>query len=107
MLTFEEELEVLTLRRKMRFALTRRVVMAKRHYGSHPEYERRMKEMTGDGMISDDRSQIANLPQNEMVKLYSKNGSMPEVMDDTIRGIDRQIGGDESKRKSHFKPHKY
>lgn len=75
--------------------------MAKRHYE-----DRRGMEME-EHMISEDRSAIANLPQNVMIKAYSKNDNyMPEDINDGISGIDRQIGADNSKRKAHNVPKK-
>jgi hypothetical protein len=75
--------------------------MAKRHY------EDRRKAQMEESMISEDRSAIANLPQNVMIKAYSKNDDyMPEDINDGISGIDRQIGADNSKRKAHNVPKK-
>lgn len=74
------------------------------HAGMDP---RRRQEMEDAGMIHEDHSAIANLPQNVMVKAYPKTGPyLPEVLDDTIRGVDRQMDGDDSKRAEHFMPKK-
>ena len=68
---------------------------------------RRRSEMRDAGMIHEDRSQIANLPQEVMMKPYPKNGPyMPEGLDDTIRGVDHQMDYDDSKRRSHNVPKK-
>ena len=85
--------------------------MAKRHY-SDGMYEgmegRRTQEMQDGGMIREDRSAIANFPQEVMIKAYPKTGPyMPEDLDDTIRGVDMQMDGDDSKRRKTFGPHKY
>lgn len=77
--------------------------MAKRHHSSHkghmdygehyagPE-ARRTQEMQDGGMIREDRSAIANLPQNVMMKPYPMTGPyMPEGLDDTISGVDHQM----------------
>lgn len=111
--------------------------MAKRHHGSHHrpdshqgherggdgyiaenrdkhsegyyagEAERRHQEMRDAGMIMEDRSAIANLPQNVMIKAYPKTGPyMPEVLDDTLRGVDKQMDYDDSQRRMHFFPKK-
>lgn len=68
---------------------------AKRYYdeGSYAgEQARRTQEMQDAGMIREDRSAVANLPQNVMYKPYpSNNDYMPEDLDDTITGVDRQI----------------
>jgi hypothetical protein len=68
---------------------------------------RRKMEMEDAGMIREDRSAIANLPQNVMIKPYPKTGPYEEEMlDDTIRGIDKQMDYDDSQRQSHFYPKK-
>lgn len=84
--------------------------MAKRYYEGYYEGEenRRKQEMMDSGMIHEDHSQVANLPQEVMMKQYPRTGPyMPEMIDDTIRGIDRQMDEDDSKRAANFKPHKY
>ena len=83
--------------------------MAKRHYDEFyaGELARRTQEMQDAGMIQEDRSAIANLPQGVIIKEYPKNGNyMPEGLDDTIRGIDAQINMDDSKRRARMKPKK-
>jgi hypothetical protein len=60
------------------------------------------------GMISEDHSAIANMPQHVMIKDWPKGGSyMPETINDKISGIDRQMDEDGSKRARHERPHKY
>lgn len=83
--------------------------MAKRHHDGHYEgmHDRRRQEMQDAGMIHEDHSAIANMPQHVMIKPYSKNHDyLPEDLDDTISGIDRQIGMDNHKRKMHNVPKK-
>jgi hypothetical protein len=59
------------------------------------------------GMINEDHSAVANLPQNVMMKSYYKETDyLPENLDDTIRGIKFQMDYDNGKRKQHFKPKK-
>lgn len=68
-----------------------------------------MKRCTdcGDGMIKENSSAIANLPQEVMIKPYPMTGPyMGETYDDTMRGIDMQMDGDDSKRRAHAKPRK-
>lgn len=68
---------------------------------------RRTQEMQDAGMIRENPMAIANLPQEVMIKAYPKNGPMmPEGLDDTIHGVDRQIDYDDSQRKAHFYPKK-
>lgn len=92
--------------------------MAKRHHDSrtkmlkHREYYageegKRTQEMEDGGMLHEDRSCVANMPSELMMKPYPKNGNyLPEDLDDTLTGIDRQINMDDRKRKEHFHPKK-
>lgn len=87
--------------------------MAKRHHSSvkdgaySGELARRTQEMQDAGMIHNDMSAIANLPQNVMIKPWPDGGSyMPENLDDTITGINRQMGMDDGKRSQHMNPKK-
>jgi hypothetical protein len=71
------------------------------------ETSRRRQEMEDAGMIREDHSAVANLPQNVMMKPYPKEGGyLPEDLDDTLRGIDRQMGYDNGKKMQHFYPKK-
>jgi hypothetical protein len=84
--------------------------MAKRHYSEYyaGAESRRHQEMQDAGMIREDHSAIANLPQGVMIKAYPKVGNyVPENIDDTIRGVDRQMSADNSKRSQLFSPEKY
>jgi hypothetical protein len=79
--------------------------MGAEHYaGAEP---RRRQEMEDSGMIHEDHSKIANLPQEVMIKSYPYYGAeMPDGLDDTIRGIDKQMDYDNRKRKENFMPKK-
>ena len=71
------------------------------------ETGRRTQEMEDAGMIHEDRSAIANLPQEVMFKTYPRTGPyMPENLDDTIKGVDKQMDMDDSKRREHMVPKK-
>lgn len=61
------------------------------------------------GMIHNDPSKTANLPQEVIMKPYAKiTGYSPsDSLDDTIRGIDDQINGDNRKKLANMKPQKY
>jgi hypothetical protein len=76
--------------------------------GYYAGAEARHKQESEDGsMIREDKSAIANLPQNVMIKMYPKpDMALPEDLDDTIRGVDEQMRGDDSKRRENFKPKK-
>jgi hypothetical protein len=67
----------------------------------------RKQEARDAGMISEDKGAIANLPQGVIMKEYPKVHSyLPENLDDTIKGIDRQITFDNSKKMANFDPKK-
>lgn len=83
--------------------------MAKRYFsGSYEGREDSERTQKHDGaMISEDRTAIANMPQQVIMKDWSdKKIYMPEGLDDTIRGIDEQIREDNNKRSQHLKPRK-
>lgn len=68
---------------------------------------RRRQELEDAGMIHEDHSQVANLPQQVIMQSYPQTGPyMPEGLDDTIRGIDHQMDYDDSQRRAHFYPKK-
>lgn len=71
------------------------------------EADRRRMEMHDAGMINEDHSAVANLPQGVVMRPYAKNGNyLPEVLDDTIRGVDGQMNLDDSQRRRNFMPKK-
>jgi hypothetical protein len=84
------------------------------HKFSHPHeghYEgmegRRTQEAEDGGMIREHPHAIANLPQEVMIKAYPRTGPMmPESLDDTISGVDRQMDYDDSQRRKNFYPKK-
>mgnify|MGYP003454594190 CR=1 FL=1 len=62
----------------------------------------------GKGMISEDRSSIGNLPQNVVIKPFPKAPyGLNSDLDDTISGIDSQIGSDDSAARNHRSKSKY
>ncbi len=75
------------------------------HYAG--DLARRHQEMQDAGMIHEDPRAIANMPQEVMIKPYPKPGPyLPEGLDDTIAGVDRQMDYDDEKRKESFYPKK-
>ena len=71
---------------------------------------RRYMEMRDAGMISEDHSQVANLPQEVMMKEYPKTDYFTYDLNDDIRGIDVQMNDDvrKERRKSGMSyPEKY
>lgn len=68
---------------------------------------RRRQEMEDAGMIHEDHHAIANMPQNVIMRPYPDPYEyIPEDLDDTIRGIDRQKGMDYGQTMRHLKPKK-
>lgn len=87
--------------------------MAKRHHDGGRHHmkagvtEHHMEEKDGH-MIRNEHSKFANLPTEVMFKEYPRpEAYMDFDMEDNIRGIDKQMGEDNSKRKAGFNPHKY
>lgn len=84
--------------------------MAKKRF--HGEYEgmenRRKSEMRDGGMLTDDKSAIANMPQN--VRYHDWGGNykgFDSNLDDTISGINKQMDMDEAEAKRHNMPKKW
>lgn len=70
--------------------------------------ERRHQEMKDAGMIHEDKSAVANMPQGVMYKSWPKsNVGLDSRLDDTISGIDRQMNMDDSAAKRHNVPKKW
>ena len=69
--------------------------MAKRYYDDASysnEQAARTQAMQTAGMIKEDRSAIANMPQSIVYRDYPKNNSyLDGDLDDTISGIDHQM----------------
>jgi hypothetical protein len=87
--------------------------MKRHHHSMHNEghYEgmegRRTQEMQDAGMIRENHAAIANLPQEVMIKPWPSSGNyMPEMLDDTIEGVNKQIRMDDEKRNKHLVPKK-
>ncbi len=88
--------------------------MAKRYHkapsqGSYAGYEsRRTQEMEDGGMIREDRSAIANLPQNVMIKPYPDADDYAVYgLNDTIRSVDHQRKEDSKDKKKGPFPDMY
>lgn len=62
----------------------------------------------GDGMIKEDRSAIANLPQQVIMKQYPESPYGNDYgLNDNIRGIDVQMSEDKVKPKKGNYPNKW
>jgi hypothetical protein len=82
----------------------------KRFHGSYEGASgRRTQEMQDAGMIHENRSAVANMPQEVMYKSWpsASYGMLDSGMNDTISGINNQMREDGSKGKAGMKPHKY
>lgn len=82
----------------------------KRFHGSYEGMQgRRAQEMQDAGMISDNRSAVANMPQEVMYKSWpsASYGMLDSGINDTITGINAQMSRDVSKGKAGMNPHKY
>ncbi len=86
--------------------------MAKRYHGSQGSYAgyqgRMTMEMQDAGMIREDMSAIANLPQEVMIKPYPDADDYAVYgLDDTMRSVDHQRKEDSKRKKSGKYPEMY
>ncbi len=80
----------------------------RRYHGKMRHDSEERMEHKDAGMIHNEHSKFANLPTEVMMKEYPPCPAYMEMdMEDNIRGIDKQIGGDNSKRRGGMSPHKY
>lgn len=72
--------------------------------GYYSGMQDRLNQEAVDGsMIREDHSAVANLPQNVIMRPYRKGGyGIPEGLNDTIEGVDRQIEYDNDMREKHM-----
>lgn len=89
------------------------MAMKKRHHHNEGSYEgmknRRHMEMKDAGMIREDHSQIANMPQGVKYMGWPKAeyGRLDSDLDDSISGVNRQMNRDEDQGRKGMRPHKY
>lgn len=86
--------------------------MAKNKFYGREHYagrdERRAQERADYGMITEDHTSMANMPQNVIMKEYPKmRYGLDPYLDDTCSGIDKQIYDDMSQMKKHISKSKY
>lgn len=74
-------------------------------------YEERMEEKRDSGMLSASPSSVANMPQEVKYHAWPTSdkymGPASPEMNDTITGINQQMGEDVKKAKSHRSHNKY
>jgi hypothetical protein len=82
--------------------------MAKRFHGAYEgKSGRDAQESSDGGMIPSGAGSHANMPQAVVMREYPKvGGFLPEGLDDSIKGIDSQVGADNSKKNSKLAPKK-
>lgn len=69
--------------------------------------DRRHQEYEDGSMIHEDKSAVANLPQEVIYRAYPQSGPMmPEGLDDSIRSVDGQMSADDRARSHGMKPRK-
>ncbi len=92
--------------KKRHYDASRTKMLEGREYYAGEEARNTQQAQDG-GMLREDASAIAHMPQSIIMKYYPKNhGYLPEDLDDTINGVDRLTGRNESKRQEHLKPKK-
>ena len=70
-------------------------------------HDDKSKEAGDAGMMPHHGGAHANMPTEVVFKSYSNVGAtMPDGLDDTVRGVDSQIGADEGKLHSKLSPKK-
>lgn len=74
----------------------------------HHEAELRHRSMESAGMISEDKGQVANLPQHVVNKPWPRaHAGFGGEYNDNISGIDQQIDQDEAGARRHKAPKKW
>ena len=76
--------------------------------GHYSGMEDRLNQEAVDGsMIREDHFAVANLPQNVIMRPYRRGGyGIPEGVNDTIEGVDRQLAYDNREMDKHMYPKK-
>ena len=80
-------------------------MLGEEYYATFEDSKR--QQLEDSGMISEDHRQIANLPQEVMMKPYNKTDYARYGLDDTIKVIDEQIDKDVHGARKHRSSKKY
>lgn len=92
--------------KKKKFHGRLKEAMAREMYAGRSS--RRSQEHRDSMMICEDHNAIANLPQQVMMREYPKfMYGLEPGLDDTIRGVDKQMYGDMNDMKRHISKTKY
>lgn len=76
-------------------------------YESHMD-PRRRHEMNEQGMLYNDPREIANMPQDVMMKGYERiHGFLPESIDDSRHEIEREIRQTDRMSREQYSPKKW
>jgi len=71
-------------------------------------YEEKKQEKRDGGMLNSATGEVANMPQDVKYHAWpTAHDYMGGNLDDTITGINKQIGEDESAAKRHLKNNKW
>ena len=79
-------------------------------YGTDTSHmdSRRREAMARDGMLHNDNSQTANMPQEIVMRGYGRiHGFLPESIDDSRHEIEREIRDTDRKSMQQFAPKKW
>lgn len=80
----------------------------KHHKKRHHDGAARQERHEESGEIRENKSSVANMPQEVSYKPWPKGGHYEDYyLDDTISGIDKQMDEDGAKMKKHLQPGKY
>lgn len=80
-------------------------MMGEEYYASFEDSKRRQLE--DSGMISEDRRQVANMPQEVIMKSYDRPDYARYSLDDTARGVDDQMDSDVRGARKYRSSRKY
>lgn len=94
-----------------RYETKKKMKKSNAEYNGMNNYEARMrKEFSDAGMIKEDPSAIANMPQQAIMKKYPTTDYFSYNLNDDLKGIDVQIDKDVRKERSKSRdkyPEKY
>jgi hypothetical protein len=76
-------------------------------HGSYHGYAVGEGHDSHEGMMNESRTEMSNCPREVIMKPYPRiHGYLPEELDDSIAGADRQMDGDNAQKMRALKPRK-